>query len=69
MCMTPDANTTQSGPTPGSVPKTVNVIGEKFDKSVTVHIFMLGCDHSWMMKHRNNDPELRWRDCQQTTVI
>ena len=58
--MTPDADTTQSGPTPGSVPNTVNVIGEKFDESLTVHIFMLGCEHSWM-KHRNNDQELSER--------
>ena len=61
MCMTPDSDTIQSGPTPGSVPNTVNVIGEKFDESLTVHIVMLGCEHSWMMKHRNNHPELRER--------
>ena len=29
-------------------------------QSFTVHILMLGCEHSWMMmKHRNNDPEPR----------
>ena len=56
--MTPGADTTQSGTTPGSVPNTVNVFGEKFGESLTVHIFMLGCEHSWMMKHRNNDPQL-----------
>ena len=61
MCMTPGADTTQSGPTPGSVPNTVNVTGEKFGESLTVHMFMLGCEHSWMMKHPNNVPELRER--------
>ena len=61
MYVTLDAATTQSGPTPGSVSNTVTVAGEKFDESLTEHIFMLGCEHSWMMKRRNNDPELRER--------
>ena len=41
MCMTLDADTTQSGPTPRSVPNTVTVTGEKFGESLTEHIDML----------------------------